>query len=194
MRSIFQTIYLALLFSLLSTAAISQTDASEPGPGGFETVLHVVHGSDRPGTAAQRIPTNIQSLVKTLSSDFAHTNQQLVATYLGRVAGNGSVVYKSIINLAGAGSDAAEHGFIDWRVDQIRRQGAGDAPIEIRAFQFGARVPVRLAGTPTTNYELVSVALNSTSVQENTPTVLGTLSLPGGGGTLFVVLTVRQIN
>ncbi|MBA2379153.1 MAG: hypothetical protein H0V76_06230 [Blastocatellia bacterium] len=190
MRSIFQTTYLFILFSVLAGAAAGQGEAAEAARGSFETTLYVVQASSGT-TKLHPLPANIQSIAKSLSGDFGHSHNQLLATYLGRVSGNGSVSYKSIVNLAGGGSEAAAHGFVDWRLDQVHRGTSG--AIGIRAFQFTARVPV-LVGASTTSYESVGVTLTTTEVRANTPTVLGTLSLPGGSGTLFVLLTVRPID
>jgi hypothetical protein len=81
----------------------------------------------------------------------------------------------------------------------------GDVParsdIQIQSFRFGARVPIRTgsakdsSGTtqPIFNYETLGLTLDRLSVPENSPTLIGTLSLPKTTGTAFLVMTVKTI-
>ena len=70
---------------------------------------------------------------------------------------------------------------------------------QARSFRFGARVPVRVgttrdsagAVTPVVNYEPVGLTMNMIGLPANTPTLIGTISLPKTTGTIFLVATVR---
>ncbi len=43
------------------------------------------------------------------------------------------------------------------------------------------------------NYESVGLTMNRTSLGENKPTLIGTLSLPKTSGTLFLILTIKAV-
>ena len=43
-----------------------------------------------------------------------------------------------------------------------------------------------------TNYESIGLNLRRISLVENTPTMIGTLNLPGTNGTIFLIMTVRS--
>jgi hypothetical protein len=44
-----------------------------------------------------------------------------------------------------------------------------------------------------TNYESIGLDLNRVTLAENTPTVIGTLTLPNTAGTLFLVMTAKPV-
>jgi hypothetical protein len=75
----------------------------------------------------------------------------------------------------------------------------GQPGFQAQAFRFGARVPVVAGnaradgGVPTAglSYESIGLSLSKIGFAENTPTLIGTLNLPGANGTIFLIMTVR---
>lgn len=124
-------------------------------------------------------------------------------TYFGRLANNGSLDYKSVSSLKKVATDLDSPSFLDWQVASFKAEPltSGRNALSIQTFRFGARVAIVVgqapAGegktNPVTNYESVGLTLNRLTVTENVPTLLGTISLPGTTGTMFLVLTVRQV-
>ncbi|MEJ7846887.1 MAG: hypothetical protein WKF92_02235 [Pyrinomonadaceae bacterium] len=78
---------------------------------------------------------------------------------------------------------------------------AGPVSFQAQSFRFGARVPVKTGQTKNSegqvidiiNYESVGLTMNRTSLGENKPTLIGTLSLPKTSGTLFLILTIKAV-
>ncbi|MBK8302079.1 MAG: hypothetical protein IPK98_01175 [Chloracidobacterium sp.] len=44
---------------------------------------------------------------------------------------------------------------------------------------------------PVYNYEQIGLNISKVGLSQNTPTLIGTLNLPGTSGTIFLVMTVR---
>ncbi|MEP6849589.1 MAG: hypothetical protein ABI999_12095, partial [Acidobacteriota bacterium] len=101
----------------------------------------------------------------------------------------------------GTGVDSDTPTFLEWSLGGLRTStnDKGRMIFQAEPFRFGARVPVR--GTnmigdggklaSITNYESIGVTVNRVSLSENTPTLIGTLSLPKTAGTIFLVLTIK---
>ncbi|CAN5514330.1 hypothetical protein BH18ACI3_BH18ACI3_00190 [soil metagenome] len=184
------------------SATFAQTDPRYKIEPNHEAVLHVVLGSSE---AAQDggLPQSLSGISKQLRANFAFTNYKLVNTYLGRIANTGNLDYKSIANIYAQEPETDTPSFLDWRLIDLRssQSAAGQNVFQIQSFRFGARVPIKSAGirdesgksTAVINYESVGLTLDKISFSENSPTLIGTLSLPKPSGTMFLVLTVKGV-
>lgn len=168
----------------------------------YEAVLHVVLGS---GDASQSsvLPQSLSGISKQLNANFAFSNYKLINTYFGRLANSGNLDNKSVSNIFGQEQDTDSPSFLDWRITGLRsvRTEDGRGVFQMGYFRFGARVPLKTASfedkngksQSVINYESVGLSLDKLSVPENTPTLIGTLSVPKTTGTAFLVLTVKSI-
>ena len=184
---------LFLLASISSGAAQSST--VEPLEPSYEVALHVVIGSNEPG-AGVSLPASLSGISKHLKGNFAFSNYRLANTFLGRISNTGNIEYKSVSNILGQETDAESQTFLDWSLANFRVVPNG---FQARSFRFGARVPVKVgsmkdstgAVNPVINYESIGLSMNMIGLPANTPTLVGTISLPKTNGTIFLVATIR---
>jgi len=184
---------LLFLSSVFSVSA--QADASQQLEPSFDIALQIVVGSND-GASRADLPASLSTISKQLKGTFAFSNYRLANTFLGRVSNSGNVEYKSVSNFLGQETDADAPTFFEWSMGNFRAMQNG---FQARGFRFGARVPVRtgtvkdaagVAG-PLINYEGVGVTMSTIGLPANTPTLIGTISLPKTAGTIFLVATVR---
>lgn len=176
----------------VSQSDTSGTQLAEPT---YEVSLHVIIGSDEAGGGAA-FPTGLSNVTRNLRGNFPFANYRLANTFLGRISNTGTIEYKSVSNILGQESDAESQTFLEWSMGNFRVMQNG---FQARSFRFGARVPVRVgttrdaAGTvtPLVNYEPVGLTMSMIGLPANTPTLIGTISLPKTTGTIFLVATVR---
>jgi hypothetical protein len=181
-----------LLFLFSAFSASAQSDQLEPS---FEVALQVVIGSNEAASRAE-LPANLSTISKQLKGNFAFSNYRLANTFLGRVSNTGTVEYKSVSNILGQETDAESPTFFEWSMGNFRAVQSG---FQARGFRFGARVPVRTGSikdaggvaNPVINYESVGVSMTLIGLPANTPTLVGTISLPKTAGTIFLVATIK---
>lgn len=183
-------------FSIFGQAPSAASDQS------FEATLHILIGSDD-ATQRGEIPRSLESVSRQIRDNFTFKNYRLMNTYYGRLANNGSLEYKSVSSLKNASAELDSPAFLDWQLSNVRAdQAAGGAgKLSMQMFRFGARVPIvvaklagpDVAGVPVTNYESVGLTLSKLSITENSPTLVGTISLPRTSGTVFLVMTIRPV-
>ena len=183
-----------------SFSVFGQTPA--PIDASYEATLHVLIGSD---DSSQRgdLPKSLDGVAKQIRENFAFSNYRLMNTYYGRLANNGSLEYKSVSSLKNVSTELDSPTFLDWQLANFHVEPAtsGKSSLSIQMFRFGARVPIVVSrvGTddakavPITNYESVGLTLNRLGINENSPTLVGTISLPRTTGTVFLVMTVRPV-
>ena len=185
----------ALLFALPIT---SFGQAVEPS---HEVSLQILIGSNEAGER-DSVPKNLAAISSQLKSTFAFSNYRLAGTFLGRVSNGGNFEYKSLSNIFGRETDYRSQTFMDWSIVTLREgatpKGEG---FQAQAFRLGARVPVTtemikdaVTGKERSvvNYEPIGLSLVRLGLSENTPTLIGTLSLPGANDTLFLIMTVKS--
>ena len=188
-----------LVFPLLILTLITSASAQgEPAPKlepSYEVALQVVIGSNDPGTRGE-MPSNLSAISKHIKSNFSFSNYRLANTFLGRISNTGNIEYKSISNMLGQETEAESQTFFEWSVGNFRSIQNG---FQARSFRFGARVPVRTGSfkdeagkmVPSVNYESVGLTMSLIGLPVNTPTLIGTVSLPRTSGTIFLVATIR---
>jgi len=183
-----------LFFAALSTAA-AQPEVGPVMEPSFEISLHVLIGSNEAGSKAD-LPANLSGISRQLRSNFSFSNYRLANTFLGRISNTGNIEYKSISNILGQESDPESQTFLEWSMGSFRVMPRG---FQARSFRFGARVPVRTGSskddsgriTPLIHYEPVGLSMNVIGLPANTPTLVGTISLPKTTGTIFLVATIK---
>ncbi len=184
-----------LFFTALSTAtAQPEGPVMEPS---FEISLHLVIGSNEAGARAD-LPASLSGISRQLKSNFSFSNYRLANTFLGRISNTGNIEYKSISNIFGQESDSESQTFLEWSMGSFRVMPRG---FQARSFRFGARVPVRVGSSkddsgrisPVINYEPVGLSMAVIGLPANTPTLIGTISLPKTTGTIFLVATIKPV-
>lgn len=194
------TIVFSAVIALGGLSVFSQ-GAPEPSDASYEATLYVVLGSDD-ATQRGNLPKSLDQVSRQIRDNFAFGSYRLMNTYYGRLANGGSLDYKSVSSLQNASSEIDSPSFLDWQLTNFRADAArpGRNVLSMQAFRFGARVPLVIA-RPTeggktssvTNYESVGLNLNKMSLPENSPTLIGTISLPRTTGTVFLVMAIRPV-
>jgi hypothetical protein len=188
---------LPLLFLFIAcTAALAQTDPSQKIEPSYEVSLHVVIGSNEAG-AKSDLPSSLAAVSRQLKNNFSFSNYRLANTFLGRISNTGNIEYKSISNILGQETESESQTFLEWSLGNFRSMQDG---FQARSFRFGAKVPVRVGSTrddagrthPVINYEGVGLTMNMIGLKANTPTLVGTISLPKTTGTIFLVATIKS--
>jgi hypothetical protein len=190
---------LANLAVVLAVSFTSAQQATQLEPS-FDVALQLVVGST--DGARSEIPAELAGVTRQIKQSFGLTNYRLANTFIGRIANRGGFEYKSTSNIFGQESTGSTQTFLDWSLRDLQTMPSpgGRTGFRAESFRFGARVPVLIsAGTdaagkasPVYNYEPIGIALNRVGLTDGSPTLIGTLSLPGTSGTIFLIMTVRS--
>ena len=193
---------LPIFLLIFAITALAQIDTKAQPDSNYEAVLHVILGSSEAGQGGA-LPKSLSGISNQLKANFTFSNYKLVNTYLGRIANAGNLEYKSMANIYGQEQEGDSPSFLEWRLSGFKRldDAAGRSVFQVQSFRFGARVPIKFTNyrdesgkSPlTVNYESLGISLDKLSFAENSPTLIGTLSLPKTSGTVFVVLTVKSL-
>jgi hypothetical protein len=194
----FSLLAFPLLLLLSCSTVFAQAEPSqqriEPS---YELTLYVVIGSNETGARGVDLPSNLSTISRQLKTNFSFANYRLANTFVGRVSNTGNIEYKSISNIMGQETDAESQTFLDWSLTGLR---AAENRFQARTFRFGARVPIR-TGTfkddagkinSVVNYESVGLSMVMMGLPANSPTLVGTISLPRTTGTIFLVATIKS--
>lgn len=194
-KLLFTALLAATFVSFAAMASSAQTDDRNRPEPNFQIALHLIVGGTV-GAAKGELPASLAAVARQIRSAVPYPSYRLASTYIGRVGNTGNFEYKSVADLLGKSqSDPAT--FLEWSVGNIRLVGSD---YQAQSFRFGARVPVR-SMIPSTdgsklnqivNYEPIGLSFQRVGVSENVPTLLGTLTLPQSGETLFLVMTVSR--
>jgi hypothetical protein len=196
----FRTPFRSLLVLSLLTLSSAAIYAQQVEPS-YDMTLQLVVGSNETGGGSD-IPSDLSAVTRELKAHFAFTNYRISGTLIGRIANGGTFQYKSFANAFGREQAPGSQTFMDWSVAGFRNMptASGKQGFQAQAFRFGARVPVIIGGqkdetgkiVPSFNYEPIGLTLDKVGLSENVPTLIGTLSLPGTSGTIFLIMTVRS--
>ena len=179
---------------------------SQAGPKGtseptYEAILQVVVGSNEPASSA-RLPKKLSTLSTLLNENYSFSAYRLTNTIFGRVGNSGGIEYKSLTDLFGKTAEAELPTFMDWNLAGLKSSAGDGEPqsLYVQQFRFGIKVPIKIMqpsvdgkSSVGTVYESVGLTVNRVSLQENQPTMIGSISLPKSSGTVFLVLTVRSV-
>jgi len=177
---------LCLAFLTLTTAA--QQNATDVN---YDITLQLVIGSNDPG-AKSDLPSSLGPVASQMKSGFNFSSYRVASTFIGRIANNGHFEYNSVASIEGKDLSSAVPTFLDWSLHDLTMV-PNSKNLQAQAFRFGARVPVAVgdASKQAINYEHIGVSLVRVGLNQNVPTLIGTLHLPGTTGTIFLVMTIR---
>ncbi|MFN0140743.1 MAG: hypothetical protein ACKVQW_11750 [Pyrinomonadaceae bacterium] len=190
-----------VLFSFDSSAQSDSGRVAMQVEPSYDVTLHMLIGSND-GVKGD-LPASLADVSKQLKANFNFSSYRLASTFLGRISNTGTFEYKSVGDLGGRNVDGAAPTltFLEWTIASLRSMPTvkGRPGFQAQAFRFGARVPVQTTtfqgesgkGSTVYNYESIGLSLAKIGLAENTPTLIGTLNLPGANGTIFLIMTVR---
>lgn len=189
-----------VIFLLGLTSVFAQTEEQNQVEPSYEVLLHVIVGSNQTG-AKSSLPPALSNVAKKLKGEYTFADYKLAATFLERIAVNGSVEHKAILNQLNQ-SQEKESYFTDWVLGGLKTATGtgGEKLVQFQSFRFGARVPIVVqtvrdekgdASRNIVNYEPIGVSVNRFNVPENEPTIIGSLATPKTDEFIFLVLTVK---
>ena len=199
-KKILSIIFVAAVVVFGGRISFAQGESKSARESSYEAMLYVVLGSDEAAQGAE-LPKSLSPVTKQLRDNFAFGNYRLLNTYVGRVANNGSLEYKSVSSLPGPERELDSPSFLEWQLNGLRSSDSavGNDLLLMQMFRFGARVPIKITATENgktnqaINYESVGLNVSRLSVASNSPTLIGTITLPRTAGTVFLVLAVRPV-
>lgn len=170
----------------------------------LDTQLYLVVGTNQ-DVVDSKLPASLDGVVKQLRATLPFKNYRLAATLVNRVKNEGRLELSWIGGpLASAGSAAATSltpTFNNFNVRLVRLMRAGDGQqmVQMQGFNFGARVPIQVAGAiaangavaPTFNYERTGVSTDI-SMRESEPVIVGTLNIGPSGDAIILVVSAKR--
>jgi hypothetical protein len=184
------------VFAIGLCLCLSVAAQQQPAPAqdtNYDVMLQLVIGTNDP-SAKNEMPTNLNAVTSQMKSSFNFSSYHLASTFVGRIANNGHFDYNSVANIEGKDLSSSVPTFLDWSLSDLAMV-PGTRNLRAQAFTFGARVPVYVGdaskGQQAVNYEHIGVSLMRVGLNQNVPTLIGTLHLPGTSGTIFLVMTIR---
>ena len=188
---------LASVAVLAANVLVNGQQATQLEPS-FDVALQLVVGSND-GTRGE-VPAALSNVTKQIKQSFGLSNYRLVSTFIGRISNRGGFEYKSTSNIFGQESTGSTQTFLDWSLRDLRTMPTsnGRTGFQADSFRFGARVPVVMGSQgegksgPLYSYEPIGIALSRVGLTDGSPTLIGTLNLPGTSGTIFLIMTVRS--
>ncbi len=193
---IFKTL---LVFSLIAGGAFfTYGQQIEPS---FNVSLQLVIGSNEGGTRGE-LPANLAAVSRDLKSTFGFSSYRLGGIFLGRVANNCDFTYRGFSDIVGNETDHKTQSTLELTVKALKNGATAKGPqgFQAQMFAFQASVPI-ISGSlkdesgkisPLYNYERIGFTLTKIGLPENVPTLMGTVSLPGTSGTIFLIMTVKS--
>ena len=202
-RKILTIMFVAAVAMFGGRTSFAQGAAKTAASGSsYEAMLYVVLGTNESAAGAE-LPKSIAGVTRQLRDNFSFNNYRVLNTYVGRIADNGSLEYKSVASLQNAADRELDSpSFLEWTLANLRSTdspASGDQ-LMMHTFRFGALDPVRFTAvaeggktSSVVNYENVGLTVNKLGITQNSPTLIGTISLPRTTGTVFLVLAVRPV-
>jgi hypothetical protein len=192
--------FFLFLLALSASSIFAQTDAKQPQQADpcYEVILQVVIASNN---AAEKnaVSPSLSNVVKKLKTLYAFSDYRLTTTFLQRTSN--SIEYKSLLNDFSQDQDKSTPVFSEWSLRNLRNlpDSAGRKSLQFEVFKFGARVPVTTERTkdesgkivPVVNYESIGIMTSRFSLNENEPTVIGSLATSKPDELMFLILTVK---
>jgi hypothetical protein len=181
--------------TLLCLAFFAMTSAAQQTPAeiNYDVTLQLVIGSNDAG-AKSDLPSTLGAVASQMKSGFNFASYRVASTFVGRIANNGAFEYNSVASIEGKDLSSAVPTFLDWSLHDLAMV-PNSKNLQAQSFKFGARVPVIVGDASkaqqAVNYEHIGVSLLRVGLNQNVPTLIGTLHLPGTTGTIFLVMTVR---
>lgn len=192
-------IFKVFLFLLVLSAAnvFAQSDAKpQQNETCYEVVLQVLIASNDPN-AKNAVPATLTNSIKKLKTLYAYSDYRVSAIFLQRTSN--TIEYKSLLNDFNQNSDKAIPVFLDWQLRGLRKL-PGQNTLQFDVFRFGARVPVTTTIKDDTGktssaiaYDSIGITTSRLSLNENEPTIVGSLATSKPDELMFLVLTVTPV-
>jgi hypothetical protein len=187
------------LFALSAANVFAQSDNKQPQADlCYEVVLQILVASNNAGGKSS-LPPPLSNVVKKLKTNYSFSDYRLATTFLQRTSG--SIEYKSLLSDFTGLKDNNAPVFSDWSLRILRSLPAavGRGSIQFESFRFGARIPIvsvvmNESGktSPSVNYEPIGITTTRFSLNENEPTIVGSLATSKPDELMFLILTVKQ--
>ena len=186
------------LLALSVTNSFAQTETKQPpAEPCYEVVLQILIASNN-SSEKNVIPPALSNVVKKLKTLYAFSDYRLATTFLQRTSN--SLEYKSLLNDFGQTQDKTAPVFSEWSLRNLRNSpnSNGRSTIQFESFRFGARIPILSNAkdesgktSPVVNYEGIGITTMRFSLNENEPTIVGSLAMSKPDELMFLVLTVK---
>lgn len=166
----------------------------------FDTQLYLLVGTNQ-DVAETKIPSSLDSVMKTLRATMPFKNYRLAATVLNRVKNEGRLDTTWIsgpFTSASAYAPATTPSTLKVRQVKLVREN-GQPLVQMSGFYFSSRVAIPVAGTvaannaapPAFNYESTNLATDI-SMREAEPVIVGTLNTGITGDAIILVISAKR--
>lgn len=190
------------LLTLSATNAFAQDEIKRPqAEQCYEVVLQILIASNNLAEKNATPPPTLANTVKKLKTLYTFSDYRLTTTFLQRTSN--SIEYKSLLNDFSQNQDKPAPVFSEWSLRNLRDfpTSNGRKALQFEGFKFGARVPVTTERikdesgktVPVVNYESVGITTSRFSLNENEPTIVGSLATSKPDELMFLILTVKPV-
>lgn len=194
-----KSLLISMGVSVLLFASSAVVFGQQPVEPSYEVSLQLLLGSND-ATQKGNLPANLSAVSQQIKSGFGMTNYRLVGTFLGRMANAGNFESKSGLNV-GQMVSGQPQSFLQWNINGLK-SGQGIKGYQVQQLKIEARVPITTGSVKDdagkerniVNYENLGLYFTKVGLQENVPTMIGTLNLSGANETIFVVMTVKAVD
>jgi hypothetical protein len=182
---------------LSAANTFAQTDVNQtPTERCYEVILQLVVASNN-ATDKAALPPTLSNAVKKLKTLYNYSDYRLTTTFLQRTTNY--VEYKSILNDFNQTTDRNYPAFSEWNLTfRNASNSQGKNVLQFESFRFGMKIPIVSASKDESGKVQSSVMYDSTgittrrfSLNENEPTVVGSLTTAKPDELMFLVLTVK---
>ena len=187
-----------LFLLVLSATVFAQNETRQPQVDPcYEVVLQLLVASNGAGEKST-LPPALSATVKKLKNLYNFADYRLTTTFLQRTSG--TVEYKSLLTEFNQITDKNYPAFSEWSLIGLRNfpNSQGRSVLQFERFRFGMRIPIVRSGVDQSGKNESSVIYDSTgvtttrlNVNENEPTVVGSLTTSKPEELMFLVLTVK---
>jgi len=190
--------FLCLLF-LTALPVLAQNEKPKLADPCYEVVLQILLASNNKSEKGD-VPASLSNVVKKLKNQYAFSDYRLTTTFLQRTTYE--LEYKSLLNEFNLVSDENYPAFSEWSLSGLRSlpNVQGRNVLQFDRFKFGMRVPiVRNVSTddgktiPSTFYEVIGISTTRFNINENEPTIVGSLATAKADELVFLVLTTKAV-
>ncbi len=191
-----------LVFNCFLTGIFAQTPPPKPqARPSYEVVLQTIVGSNAANVKAD-VPPPLSGIVKKLKTNYSYSNYRLNSTFLQRIAESGTIELKSASSEKTVNAEVELPVFSEWTLNDLKYlpDADGRKMFQFEGFRFGQRVPVISnwskneigKNNPVYNYEQIGLTVQRSSLPENVPTIVGSLTTINPDELMFLVLTVKS--
>jgi hypothetical protein len=193
-----------------SQAPAKQTESRDDETN-LDTQLFLIVASNQ-DVVDSNLPASLDSVVKQLRAALPFKSYRLAATLLNRVKNGGGLEVRWIggplASTVPGTSPTLTPTFSNFIVRQVHlvRMSDGQQVVQMKGFNFGARVPIQTGqamasntppgvfpsgGFPTINYEPTGVATDI-SMREGEPVVVGTVNVGSSSEAIILVVSAKR--